>query len=135
VFSFGVGVEKIRCCNAELMRWVALWEASTGLSRGQRPRQWGTGGWGIAGAEPFRLQVRFKGIGYSGVYQKEYPQRDEAFCRRGTGKFFPNTFRAGGNVRGRDPTVPVKRGTLWCNMAALAIRVGRVSRGTNRTAG
>jgi len=43
--------------------------------------------------------------------------------------------RAGGDVRGREPTVPVKRGTLWCTMAALAIRVGSVSRGTNRTAG
>ncbi len=32
---------------------------------------------------------------------------------------------------GARPTVPVKRGTL----AVLAIRVGRVSRGTNRTAG
>ncbi len=32
--------------------------------------------------------------------------------------------RAGGDVRGREPTVPVKRGTLWCTMAAMAIRVG-----------
>jgi hypothetical protein len=32
VFSLGVGVEKIRRCNAELMRWMVLWEASTGLS-------------------------------------------------------------------------------------------------------
>jgi hypothetical protein len=29
-----------------------------------------------------------------------------------TGKFLPDTFRADGNVQGRDPTVPVKWGTF-----------------------
>jgi hypothetical protein len=31
VFSFGAGVEKIRRCDVELMRWMVLWKVSTGL--------------------------------------------------------------------------------------------------------
>src|SRR5713101_7018387 len=46
-----------------------------------------------------------------------------------------NTYERAVAFRGRDLTVPVKKGPFWCTMAALAIRVGRVSRGTNRTAG
>jgi hypothetical protein len=78
------------------MRWMVLWEAPTGLSM-----------WTAAPAmgQPRLSACRYdKGIGYGGIYQ------DEAFCRRGRGKFLPNTFRAGGNVRGRDSTVPGEMG-------------------------
>ena len=76
VFSFGVGVEKILRCNAELMRWMVLWEASTGLSMSLNvesgPGNGGTG-WGIAGAAPLRLQVR-QGDRLRRHLSKERPQ-------------------------------------------------------------
>jgi hypothetical protein len=46
----------------------------------QRPRKWGDRGWGIAGASPFRLQVRFKGIGYGGIDQMSAPAEMKRFA-------------------------------------------------------
>jgi len=91
VFSFGAGVEKIRRCNAELMRWMVLWEVSTGLSMWTAAPAMGHRGLGDCRGQAFPLASTIQGDRLQWRLSKECPQRDEAFCRRGTGKFLPNT--------------------------------------------
>ena len=85
VFSFRAGVEKIPRCNAKLLRWLVLWEASTGLlMRTAAPAMGHRGAGGLPG--PRLSACRYdKGIGYGGIYQKTVPSEMKRFAA-GDGK-------------------------------------------------
>jgi hypothetical protein len=71
VFSLGVGVEKIRRCNAELMRWMVLWEVQCG----QRPRQWGDRGLGDCRGQAFPLAGTTRGSATAAFIKRASPVR------------------------------------------------------------